>query len=127
MTTSPPAAPIAPPQAEKAAKDTVRPITQALGGSLVRGKAAALRFELADNSGKAGATATLSRGRAVIARLSWSLRAVRAGKIYELGWKPSASLKTGPLAFCVIGRDAAGNASSRSCATVRVRAAAKSL
>ena len=57
----------------------------------------------------------------MLAKLAWRLRAVKAGKVYELGWKPPPSEKGKSLTFCVVGEDAAGNNSRPSCAKLTVK------
>jgi hypothetical protein len=106
--------------AVKLLDDTEPPSAKAQTGSAKRGRTALLRYAVADNSGVAGATLTLARGRKLIATFSAPLQRLH-GSAGAVAWKVPKGIALGVLAFCVVGVDAAGNRSKQSCVPFRVR------
>jgi hypothetical protein len=83
-----------------------------------KGGAAPLRFSVFGGDGKVQVTLTVSRNGRTVHRMT--LPGVRTdGSIVNLRWRPPVSLH-GRHTVCVVARDAAGRASKRSCAPLRL-------
>ena len=98
----------------------LRRVRHALKSRAVRGKKAALRFKIYDDRGVARATGTVKRGARRLATLKTGFGPVANGTIYFLPWKTPAKA-AGPLTFCVVATDRAGNKSAASCAPLSLR------
>lgn len=95
--------------------DTQAPVVKALAATVKRKKSVHLRFQVSDDSGSSSLTASLSR-RLVTVR-HWGPDEVGNGSFYLKWTAPKTAQR---LSFCVFAKDASGNESSRSCATVKV-------
>ena len=99
--------------------DVAAPKARALPGAAKRGQRARLRFRLLDNSGRAAAAVTVSRGAARVAVLRRRSGPARGG-VSSVRWRVPGSLAPGRLTFCVRPADGSGNTGRRSCAPLRV-------
>jgi hypothetical protein len=88
---------------------------------LRRGKPAKLAYRLFDDSERASATLTVLAGRKVVATLRVPPQPTSYTKVLSLPWRVPKTLPRTGVRLCVVGVDAAGNASPRACAAVSVR------
>jgi hypothetical protein len=95
--------------------DRKRPAVRPRALTVRHGAATRLRFTLADNSGWMLVTAGVFRGKRQIKK--FAVQELSNGAWF-LKWK--APSKAATLRFCLSAVDAAGNASKRVCARVRV-------
>jgi hypothetical protein len=99
--------------------DIAGPAVRALPASGRAGSVVALRASARDNSGAAATLRlTISRNGRTLRTLSLPARA--DGGIVTARWRAPKALR-GELALCVTAVDAAGNESSRTCTTLRLR------
>ena len=99
--------------------DIAAPVVRALPASGPPGTIVALRASARDNSGAAAALRlTISRNGRTLRALS--LPAKADGGIVTARWRAPKALR-GELTFCATAVDAAGNESSRTCTTLRLR------
>jgi hypothetical protein len=97
------------------ATDAAAPVVHAQAVKVKRKKTVRLRFDLADNSGKASMLMAVFRGQKQIKK--WGPEELANGNYY-VSWK--APSKPQVLDFCVAAKDASGNNSPTACATLRV-------
>lgn len=103
-------------------RDTSAPTVKALASAGKRGKAVRLRYRVRDDSGRSRETVTVKRGRRVLATVRGRLDAADADVLYYfVTWRVPKTLPKSTLTFCVQAFDAAGNSSSQSCASLRLR------
>jgi hypothetical protein len=98
-----------------AAPDTTAPVVHAKSATVKRNKAAKLRFDVSDNSGKASVQLAVFRGQKQLRK--WRPETVLNGSWY-VSWTAPATAQT--LDFCVAAQDASGNQSGTVCSTVKV-------
>lgn len=99
--------------------DIAAPVVRALAASGRAGAIVALRASARDNSGAAATLQlTISRNGRTLHTLSLPARA--DGGIVTARWRAPKALR-GELALCATAVDAAGNESSRTCTTLRLR------
>jgi len=99
--------------------DIAAPVVRALPASGRAGTIVALRASARDNSGAAaGLRLTISRNGRTLRTLS--LPAKADGGIVTARWRAPKALR-GELTLCATAVDAAGNESSRTCTTLRLR------
>jgi hypothetical protein len=104
------------------APDTIKPVVSAIASTGTRGKAAKLRYSVVDDSGKTQDTITIWRGKLRILTLRTKLLAGALGSTRAASWKvPKRGATPVTFRFCVVATDAAGNASPKSCAPLRVK------
>ena len=99
--------------------DIAGPVVRALPASGRAGSTVALRASARDNSG-AAATLRLSISRNGRTLKTLSLPARADGGIVRARWRAPKALR-GELVFCATAMDAAGNESTRTCTTLRLR------
>ena len=99
--------------------DIAAPFVRALAASGRAGSTVRLRASARDNSG-AAATLRLSISRNGRTLKALSLPARADGGIVTARWRAPKALR-GEFAFCATAVDAAGNESSRTCTTLRLR------
>lgn len=100
------------------AADTTPPTVRALQASGNAGTQVALRYQLVDDSNKAGETITVTRGTAVLLRKVRPLHGASVvGGTFGVSRKAPAKKAGGPR-FTVVARDAAGNVARSSAAIV---------
>jgi hypothetical protein len=96
--------------------DLRAPTVKALTSRGTPGKRIALRFQAADNSGRASVAFTVFLGRRPYGYLRTGLKSRRAGQVYTAEW--SSTKMTGTLRFCAEAYDPSGNESPPSCARI---------
>ena len=96
------------------------PKIRTIGGSAKRGKAAELRYRVFDDSGRSAETLTITKGKTVIGRVAVRLKPVDYKHTYTVTWRVPVKTAKGKLVYCGVATDAAGNASKRSCSTLRI-------
>jgi len=100
------------------AADTSAPTAKAYPAKGTAGKVISLRYRVTDTSGKVGETISVYRGSAVIWSRTVKLHSIRRDGTYTIAFKAPA--RPGALRFRVASRDAAGNKSAASIASLRV-------
>jgi hypothetical protein len=98
--------------------DTQAPVLQALVSTGTAGGDASLRYTVRDNSGKTHEELTLYAG--AVHRYKTSLGPSLAGHVYAYKLIGIPADLTGTFRWCVRSFDAAGNASTQSCSTLRI-------
>jgi hypothetical protein len=102
-------------------KDVRAPLVYPQPASASRGKTARIVYTVLEDSEYARDVITLKRGTKRVATLHTRLRLVLYSKPQSVTWKVPRSLPRGPLRYCVVSTDGAGNRSIPGCETLRVR------
>jgi hypothetical protein len=96
--------------------DVRAPLVSAYPASAIRGKPAALRFGVFDDSGRSSALVRVYENGSLLATLS-SRTAFKIGtRAVRMRWQVPATLRSRQLRFCVVASDPAGNRSAPACA-----------
>ena len=101
-------------------RDTKAPSVSTLRASARRGARVLLRYRVWDDSRESSEQLTVLRGKVLLARIAIRTHPALYRTIYSAPWRVPARLAPGPLAFCAVAVDEAGNRSKRSCSTLRV-------
>ena len=100
--------------------DRDAPHLRTIASSAKPGKTALLRYRVFDDSGESAEAFTISKGKAVVGRVTVALKPVHYGRTYTASWRVPAQTAKGKLVFCAVAADKAGNASKRSCSGLRI-------
>lgn len=100
--------------------DRSPPHIRTIAGSAARGRIAKLRFRVFDDSGRSRETLTILRGKVPIGRVAVPAADVHYRKIYTANWRVPRTEAPGKHVWCALAADEAGNASKRSCSTLRI-------
>jgi hypothetical protein len=100
--------------------DTEPPHLQTLPATAARGTTAQLRFRVYDDSFHSSEVLTIMNGKAQVGRVSVPLEHVHYRQVYTAGWRVPKSMQPGKQHWCAVATDEAGNASKRSCSTLKV-------
>jgi serine protease AprX len=100
------------------APDRTAPSARALASSGKRGTRIRLLYRASDDRGRTRERVQVYRGTKLLKRIDTRLQARQAGRTYGVAWR--APSRPERLRFCVRAWDAAGNASVRSCAALRI-------
>jgi hypothetical protein len=101
--------------------DVKGPLAYPNAVTLRRGTVGRLAYRLFDDSERAAATLTVLAGKKVVATLRVPPQATSYTKVLSVPWRVPKTLPRKGVRLCVVGTDAAGNASPRACASVNVR------
>jgi hypothetical protein len=96
--------------------DVRAPLVTAHPASAVRGKAATLRFEVFDDSGRSSALVRVFEGRALLDSIPSPRTFAIGTRSAQVTWQVPARLRSRKLRFCVVASDPAGNESRPACA-----------
>jgi hypothetical protein len=96
--------------------DVKAPLVTAHPASAIRGRPAALRFDVFDDSGRSRALVRVQDGRSVLATLTSPQRFAIGTRRATVRWHVPARLRSRLLRFCVVASDPAGNRSAPACA-----------
>ena len=99
--------------------DVARPTGRPLAARARRGTRATLRFRLRDNSSRARAIVTVTRGKRKLATVRRGLGPA-AGSTYAVRWRVSRRIAPGAARFCLRPVDGSGNAGRTACTSLRV-------
>jgi hypothetical protein len=99
-------------------QDILPPFVQALSGVVTKG-VVRVSFYLADDSGRAAATLTLSHNRVAVATVELQSHATSFARPETRRIGVPTHLATQPMTFCLEAVDQTGNRSGRSCHSVR--------
>jgi hypothetical protein len=103
-------------------KDTFKPEANTFAAKAFAGQRVALAYAVFDDSGRAKINLEVDDSHHVpIVRFNVPLRKVEGTKRYIVIWRVPARFAHKVLALCIQARDAAGNTSPRSCATLSVK------
>jgi hypothetical protein len=98
--------------------DTTAPVVLAVHSTLNVGRTGRLLYRVSDDSGVASVALGVLSGKTPVWSKTLPTVQVRApSPLYSAAWRPA---RRGIYVFCVVAKDAAGNPSRPSCATVRV-------
>ncbi len=100
-------------------KDILGPTALPLSTTVQAGQPAKLGFKVLEDSERASAVATIYAGDAVLATLRMPLRHTVYADLHVLTWKAPDPLPAGPLRFCVVATDAAGNRGRKNCLPIQ--------
>jgi hypothetical protein len=96
--------------------DLRAPLVTAYPASAHRGKDATLRFDVFDDSGRAGALVRVYESGALVATLPTPMRFQIGTRRARVTWHVPKRLRSRRLRFCVVASDPSGNRSSPGCA-----------
>jgi hypothetical protein len=101
-------------------KDLQPPQVYVIAATGHRGRSVDLRYWGADDSGRAGITASVTRGATVLASFKSPLQKVMPNLVYAFKWRVPPTTPAGEVTFCARAVDAAGHRSGKTCAAVKV-------
>jgi hypothetical protein len=103
-------------------RDRISPHVKALPASAQAGKTAKLRYRVGDNSGRSREVVRVYGANYFLyASIVSPMERARGSRLDSVRWHAPAHLDESKLRFCVLARDPAGNASTTSCAPLRVK------
>jgi hypothetical protein len=100
-------------------EDGQAPRVQALPSSGTAGDRVTLRYVVSDNSGHTQEQLRILRGREVLDEVDTKLSPSKPGQRYGVVWAARPDV-VGTVSFCVVSKDAAGNRSAPSCASLEL-------
>jgi hypothetical protein len=96
--------------------DVRAPLVTAYPASARRGRPAALRFDVFDDSGRSSAVVRIYEGGALVATLAVPMQFQISTRHADVAWHVPIRLRSRRLRFCVVASDPSGNRSAPSCA-----------
>jgi len=96
--------------------DIRAPLVTAFPASARRGKAATLRFDVFDDSGRSSAAVRVYEGGRLVAKLTSPMQFEIGTRHSKVVWPVPLRLSSRKLRFCVVASDPAGNRSAPACA-----------
>ena len=99
-----------------ASPDVKAPLVTPHPASAKRGTTATLRFDLYDDSGRAGAVVRIYEEHVLLTTLTSPLRFAVGTRSASVRWSVPRKLRSRQLHFCVVATDGAGNRSKPACA-----------
>jgi hypothetical protein len=102
-------------------KDIKSPLVYPRPTSGKRGQTVRLSYSVLDDSERTRETVRIARGTRLLGKIKTRLRQSVYARPHSVTWRVPKSLSPGPVRFCIVATDAAGNASPPACTYFTVR------